>query len=241
MMPLSCKIIKQVENKLEKYSVDARNIYHKKNSPQDSMLKKTKKEAESFIIKAEQEAKKIIDEAKKRATDIEKEASQNGYEKGYKEGYQKGQKEAVQKVQKEAEEIYKSAKQVLSQAEDIREDTYKDIENEILKLAVDISEKIISRQLDLVPETIVSIVRNACQTKRESKIFIIYVNPDYVEILRTKKKEIISELDFDVRIQIISDANIECGGCRVENESGFIDATINTMLKKIGLTIKGEA
>jgi flagellar assembly protein FliH len=87
----------------------------------------------------------------------------------------------------------------------------------------------------------VDIARNACQKKRESKMFIIYANPQYIDILRTKRNDIISELDSDVGIQIVSDSNIKSGGCRVENEDGFVDATLESMLKKIGLEVKGEA
>ncbi|MBZ4686937.1 MAG: flagellar assembly protein FliH [Clostridia bacterium] len=231
-MPLSSKVIKQVYDVLEKTAVHTRNVVLEENVEDHTLIKKAKHEADEILKKARLEADKLLEKTQSTISSLEQKAYEEGYEKGYQDGWQS--------VKKEAEKIYESASEVLRQAEEIKKKIYSETEEELIDLAIDMAEKLVCRQLDLVPETIVDIARAACQQKRESQKFVIYVNPSHLEILRTRKQDIISELDSPANIQIIADSNLEPAGCRVETEQGYIDGTLQTMLEKLGLAIKDD-
>ena len=231
-MPSSSKVIKQVYDVVEKASVHTRNIDCQEELEDHALIKKVKQEAGEILQQARLEADKLLQETRSKISGLE--------QKAYEEGNEKGYQEAWQLVKKEAEKVYESASEVLRQAENIKKEIYHETEAELVDLAVEIAEKLSCRQLDLVPETIVDIAREACQQKRDSQKFVIYVNSNHLETLRTRKQDIISQLDLPARIQIIADANLEPAGCRVETEQGYIDATLQTMLHKLGLVLKDD-
>jgi len=225
----SSKVIKQVLSELDAFPITASNKdrFNKEINPvteQQVCL-----EEQNILKKARQEAERIIQESKSRIAQIEKEA----YENAYIQGEQNAQKQ----VQKEAEAIYASAREVLRQAEEIRANIYRETEEELISVAVNIAERLIFRQLDLMPDTIVDIASAACLQAREAKQIVIYVEPDKVDILKARQQEIYAKLFAADRLYIIADPGIK-SGCRIETEQGHIDASISTMLQQVESILK---
>jgi len=191
------------------------------------------KEAELILEKARNEAEKLLAATNDRIQNAERDAYQKGYKKGEEEAWQ---------AQKEAQEdYYQSTRQVLQEVNELRQKIYKYTEVEILALSIDIAEKLVCRQLELKPETIVDIARAACIQAKECEMVIIYVAPEQVETLRSRNDEFSSQLYRNKRLEFIADPTIKSGGCRIETEQGYIDATIETMLKQLNTIIREKS
>lgn len=232
-MPLWSKVIKQVSVTLDEVTVRPRNVLQPpglEGLEKRVLIQNAYAEAERILQQGHAEAERVIQEAQKKAARIEKDA--------YKKGWNQGQKEAWQAVNQEAERIYASARQVLQQAEDIRQRIYQETEEEIVELVIETAEKLVCRQLDLEPETVVNIAQAACQQMRDCSQLVIYVEPNQLDALKAQRQKIIAELDSSVRIQVIADPNLQPGDCRVESDQGCIDATLQTRLQQLGLMIK---
>ncbi len=110
---------------------------------------------------------------------------------------------------------------------------YRDTQNSILKLALQAAKKIVNKELELNPETIVDIVLQALAPIKQNHRITILANKADKEILEEHKpqiKEIFEQLQF---LGIQERANIEPGGCIIETESGIINANVENQWKAL--------
>lgn len=239
-MPLSSKIIKSVDNSLEQFSIGTKKICNKDEKLGEyedlELLKDAKAEANKILQDAQENATSLVEKTKENIKKIEKEA----YEKAYNEAFEQGKKEAWDFVNLEAKKIYASCKEVLGEIQEIKNNLYQETEKDMVELVIDLAEKVVSKQLDIDKETIVEIVKDACEEKRDAQLFVIYANPEEIEILREKEEYITSELDPNSKIRIIADSNVELGGCYIENEAGYVDASLKTRLENLEMIIKSD-
>jgi flagellar assembly protein FliH len=233
-MLLSSNVIKQVGSNLENCSVLLRAGYKVKEEPEKPLvdiLENVKKEANEIIINARCQAANLLDEAKRKALSIEKDT--------YVKGFQKGEQEAL-RLQKETQaEFCISTQKIITELEEIRDSIYQDTEREIVQLAIAIAEKIVARQLDLNPETIVGMAKAACGLAKDCKQVILYVAPEQIDYMRANQDLLAAQLYKTNRLNIIADNNIKSGGCRVETEQGSIEATVAAMFKQLESIMEG--
>lgn len=161
---------------------------------------------------------------------------------------EKAQQDAVEykaQVEKECEELKKKAQeegfneglaefnnhllQFEKELRKIRHETQKSI----LPIALKAAKKIVSKELELHPETIVDIVLQALAPVKQNHRIKIYVNKadkDTLEAEKPKIKEIFESLQ-SLSIQERSDVNP--GGCIIETESGIINASIENQWRAL--------
>ncbi|MBK7860062.1 MAG: flagellar assembly protein FliH [Archangiaceae bacterium] len=169
-------------------------------------------------FEAKQSANKIIEEAHAKAAEIvaQAEADRDGI-------FEKAAEEARAEVQAESTEELARAKLQAGQI-------VKNMELEIVELALKIAAKIIGRDLQRDPGVVAEICATAIETARASKAMVLRVNPRDGVILREQHKRLIELVGRTVEISIRDDADVEPGGCVVRTEFGTIDAQLKTQL-----------
>lgn len=120
--------------------------------------------------------------------------------------------------------------ETLANAYHKRDQTLRDIEPEVLKLAVKIAEKIIGRELQTDRKAIADTVAAALRNVRQQERLIIRVNPGDLATVEEFKSSLnhagrATFLDFE------PDPKISSGGCIIESEVGTVDARLETQLK----------
>jgi len=235
-MLLSSNVIKQVSCELENCSVYPK-IGRMAKVQEELMpvlvdLESIKREADVILINAQAEAENLLQQTYDRIAVIEQEA--------YEKGYQKGEQDAHQAEEKARAEFNTATKKILQEIEAIQANIYRDTEEELVDLAVGIAEKLVCRQLDIKPETIVDIAKAACGQARDCKEIILYVPSEQLENIKARQGEIGAQLYRIEHFAIIADPNIKSGGCRIETEQGYIDASMATMSKQLGKIIKED-
>lgn len=120
--------------------------------------------------------------------------------------------------------------ETLANAYQKRDATLRDIEPEVLKLAVKIAEKIIGRELQTDRKAIADMVAAALRNVRQQERLIIRVNPSDLATVEEFKSSLnhagrATFLDFE------PDPKIQSGGCIIESEVGTVDARLETQLK----------
>jgi len=182
--------------------------------------------AEEIIQKARATAEKITEEAREQARlqaqVMAQEAREEGFQAGYQDGYQSALAEAGQKARAIREEAVK----VLKQVRQIWRNTLDSMEEEIVLLAREIAEKILTTQLTLNPEMVPAIVRESLRSARNKEQVVLYVNPGQIDLAFEHRQELQQVLLPEAALHIIADADVEPGGCRVETEDSKIDATL---------------
>lgn len=103
----------------------------------------------------------------------------------------------------------------------------------ILPIALKAARKIVGKELELFPETIVDIVLQALTPALQSKRITIYVNKSDRGILDAEKSKIREILDQVESLSIHERADIAPGGCIIETESGIINATVDNQWRAL--------
>jgi type III secretion protein L len=166
------------------------------------------REARDVVALAQEKAKHIIEDAEAECDAIRQRAREEGIAKGLSEW-----------------------NEILARANERAEELEKNWEESMLRLSVRVAEKIIGHELQLHPETIVSIVHEVLRGARPGKHLTIQVNDADAQQVRTRIDRLKESLSASTEIQIVGSAAVPHGGCTVESELGIIDARLETQLK----------
>lgn len=106
----------------------------------------------------------------------------------------------------------------------------KEMENTLVPVAVTAVKKIIGKELEIKPNTIVDIVATALKTVTQHKRVSIYVNKndlEYIEAERTRIKKLFEHIES---LSIAAREDVQEGGCIIETEAGIINAQLESQL-----------
>jgi len=166
-----------------------------------------------------QDAEEVLQEVKK---DVEKYKLQVAgeceklKEQAQKEGFEAGFKQWAEQL-------------VALENEMIR--VRQDFEKVVVPVALKAAKKIVGREIELSPPTIVDIVSNSLKAVAQHKRITIYVNKKDLEILethRTRLKQIFESLEG---LSLRERSDVAQGGCVIETEGGIINARLENQWK----------
>lgn len=182
-----------------------------------------------FLLAAEEKAEHIIAEAEAKAAAIEKGALERAAE----EGRQEAKQECLPSVIGLA-----NAAQALIVLEEQLISRYTP---DIVRLALDIAEKVIGKAVAADPEIVAGVLDRARHEVLHARQLRIWLNPADLNVIRDIRPDLIRSGDEPGRtIEITASADIERGGCRVETEMGTIDATIPTQIQELSRQLLDE-
>lgn len=108
-----------------------------------------------------------------------------------------------------------------------------EIENSLVPLALTAVKKIIGKELQTHPETIVDIVSTALKAVSQHRKIKIFVNPadlDTVEKARPQIKDLFEHLET---LTIAAREDVGMGGSIIETEAGIINAQLESQLQAL--------
>jgi flagellar assembly protein FliH len=182
----------------------------------------TERKCAEILAGALKEREAILQQARLEIVVQEQEARQAGYDAGYLDGQAEGLREAG-RLRQEAEEFLREAI-VMRKLELFR------VEPEIVRLSVAIAERLLGRQLTLLPETIVTIVSQALQEARQYSKVLVRVHPDDLPVCRAFAGELAESLRETADLDFIGDKTLACGDCLVETEGALLECRLGERL-----------
>jgi len=167
------------------------------------------------------DSKELLETVQQDAATYKKEISKEleaVKEQGFREGFEEGYKAWVEQVSYLEEEV-------------------KRVHDELIKLVMPISlkaaKKIVSKELETSPDTILSIVSNVLKSVAQHKKIVLYVNKNDFEIIESNKaqlKQLFEQLEsFSIRER----EDVDQGGCVIETEVGIINAQIENRWRNL--------
>lgn len=213
------------------FKVDSNSYARSGKFQEDQIL------ALSIVDKAKQDAENIIQEARVRAEQeanviaatIQEEARVQGHNSGYEAGYQEG----LEALNTEFAEKITLFNDFINSSFDIKKRIIKSAHLDIVKLIVEISDKICQTQLKVNDEVLLNITKAAINLLKEKETVTIIVNP----LMREKIFEIMDQLksknSLISNIKIVEDASISSDGTIVEGLSGRIDSRVSSQIDEI--------
>lgn len=240
-MPLSCKIIRTAQVvEEERASIQPVHLFvpqngsaespSRENSEQSSLeeerqqylrqaaeeLQRARDEAEQIIAAARREAESLLEQARRQA------AAEAIEEK--EKARQQGRQEIMSKAMADAMAIREQARQVLRQAEELYRQRLDALAGDIIDLARQIAEKLVHRQLELEPETVLSTARAAIELLRQQEQLVLYVPPQEMELYSRHMEQLQRLLPPGSRLNLLADGTLSPGECVLESLHGRVDA-----------------
>jgi len=114
-----------------------------------------------------------------------------------------------------------------------RDSFFARIEPELVRLSASIAEKIIQRELEACPDTVVQLVAGAMKRIRDRETLRLSVNPRDFDQIKQARDDLISAMDGIRKLDIVEDRRVDPGGCLIESPDGTLDARITTQMAQI--------
>ena len=168
-------------------------------------------------IRAAAEAEELLASARSEAEKIRLEALERGY--------RDGQEQAAA----ENEQMKRQAEEFMEAVQADRDAFFARIEPKVVKLAVEVAEKILRHQVSAQPEVVLEIAKSALSQLRDDESVKLRVNPEDAALVKANK----DELDKVRQSEIVEDRRVERGGCVAESPGGKLDAQIKTQISQV--------
>ncbi|NLM36974.1 MAG: hypothetical protein GX202_02465 [Firmicutes bacterium] len=199
-------------------------------------LEARRKQTEEELAQAKEEAAAECDRLKKEAYD-------RGYEEGWQKGNEEGEKAWAEKItaaERTLQEAKAEAIDLINRAEAERNARLRESEEEILKLAVEIAEKIINNELKADPDKWLEMIRVATEKIAGAAEVTIRIAQKDEAFLIKNLGEIRSLFTESPNLQVVTDSNLKPGDFILQSNLGQVDARLHQQLTKIYQAFKEE-
>lgn len=190
------------------YQGDVHPSKDEKVIPKESFT--TLLEATALLEKVKEDASALRKKTEEDCARLKKQAKQQGFNEG---------------LEKFNEEIIKLDLQLKT--------LHHEMQKMVLPLALKAAKKIVAKELEQFPETIVDIVLQALAPIKQGKKIVIYVSKQDKEVLEAEKPKLRAILEQVELLSIQERADVSPGGCIIQTESGLINATIENQWKAL--------
>ncbi len=146
-------------------------------------------------------------------------ARSSGYNKGFEEGLERERHDKIVVIDT-----------LLSEAKRKREHAVRDLEIQIIELAVLIAERIIGKSLVTAPEAVLGIVREAMSRIVSGETVVLKVSEDDLPAINERYEEWLGLSGNAREFRIEADRRLRRGDCLIETEGGIVDAVIANRL-----------
>lgn len=198
------------------------------------LLTEARLEAEKVLRTAREEAEVLVKEAKEHQEEAYKLGYQEGFEKGHREGFKKVYSEHEKKLQKEIEVFQEDTAKFIEGMQEKKEELLELYLEDLKKITLTISEKIIRTSLKTSGEVIKRMIISATDKLKRTQWAKIYITSGDASRLVNGDASLIQELShLSDNIKIIVMNHEEEGNCIVELPEEIIDISINTQLQNI--------
>ena len=161
---------------------------------------------------------------------------QEGLQTGIISGKEEGEKEALKKLSP----LIESLKNAINQIDYAQKIILKNQEKEILHLCIEMAQKIIHTEIQQNPHIILANLREGLKSVGRHKIMAIRLNPLDLDLLQNSKENI-TQLALNLEgINLKGDPDLLQGGCLIETDLGYVDASIENQIQELKKTFKEQ-
>jgi flagellar assembly protein FliH len=182
-------------------------------------------QANRYLEKVRTEAAQIVAQAQQQADAVRQQARQDGYAAGW---------QAVEQiVRQQLATALPALRNVIQDIQHAKQAWLTHWEASAVHVAAAIAQRLIRRELTRHPEITLTLIREALELAAGSSQLRIHLNPADHQEIGPRAEMLIQELSTLTAAELLSDAEITPGGCRVETCFGVIDQQFEAQLQRI--------
>jgi flagellar assembly protein FliH len=186
-------------------------------------------QAEAYLGKVRAQAQQIVAQAIKDAAALRKAAETEGRQVGE----QAIETLVDQKVTRQLETVLPALRATIENIERSKQGWLADWERHAIHLAAAMASRVCRRELARQPEITLALVREALELAGTSNRIRVLLHPDDCAALGSQLSQVVEEFSRLGKPEILADAQISRGGCRVETDYGVIDQQFEAQLARI--------
>ena len=185
--------------------------------------------AESYLAKIRIQAAQIIAEAETKAQAIREQARRDGQ----RDAVAEAEHAQNTKVQQQLQSLVPAIQRTVADVQRERTAWLRRWEDDAVKLAVAIAERVIRREIAQQPTITLELVRESLQLAAGMGSLKVCLHPSDLATLRDGVTMLIAEMKQLAPTDVVADASVSPGGCRVDTQFGSIDQQIEAQLARI--------
>ena len=144
---------------------------------------------------------------------------------GLREGEAAGKKRAAAEMEPVLDRLARS----LHEMAGLRGEMRREAEADMLRLALEISRRVLRREMAVDPDALRGLVLAALEKLQGQEIFRVKVHPSHTALL----SELLRKSGTAQPVEVIADASREPGAMIFESERGNLDASVDAQLREI--------
>ena len=181
---------------------------------------------EEVLAEARKQAECILEEARRNAENEAERLHQEANLKGREEGLNEAKETLdiqLRALEEEKEELHRQYDELMLEAE-----------SKLIDILSEVYEKLIGVSFQGDKEVLLYVISNALKGIDGSHSFTVRVAPEEYETVRQKQAILENCIQGkDSYLEILSDNQLQPGGCSIETEKGIYDCSIDTQLNEI--------
>jgi flagellar assembly protein FliH len=151
-------------------------------------------------------------------------------------GFAQGERAGAEAAGKRGEAMLRRLTDTLQELTAARATMIQETEQQMVRLALAIARRVIGREISLDHDLLLAIARVALERLGESARMTVRLHPDDYEATAAAH----AAQWNGSSVQVVADAIVGRGGCRVESEFGLIDAGIDAQMQELARALLGE-
>jgi flagellar biosynthesis/type III secretory pathway protein FliH len=192
------------------------------SAPQEDPAVSAQERAEQILAQAQERAAEILEQARCQAEALQQEAQEQGMAHG---------REEVKKQLLPSLFVFAQAGQSLIVLE---EQLVNRFTPEIVRLALEIAEKVVGKQVEEDPQIVASVLERAQAEIPQARDVRIWLHPsDYHTLMELRPDLVRVGQEGGRKVEVLTSEEMGRGGCRIETEMGVVDATISTQMQEV--------
>ncbi len=195
-----------------------------------ALMARAKERAEGLLIEAQREA-----EGLKAAAKVEGlvEGKREGLAKGLEEGRKNGAQQALSEHRTSLTQLIKSLTEAAADLDRSRQQLQAEALTEVIHLAVAIAQRVTKRQGLIEPRVLVENVNESMKLVVASSDVRIALHPSQKQYFLEALSNLQMTWPALQHVQLIEDATLAPGGCRIFSRGGQIDADLDGQLDRV--------
>lgn len=201
-------------------------------------LAEVRAEAETIIAKASASAARRMADAEAEAQQLLSQAQQVGYTQGYQDGLAQGNAAALSEIKQTIQLSREKAERITAAAQQQAQLMIENAEHSIVEIALAVASKVLAREIEFDPDTILPIVKEALGKVSDQDNIVIRINSEDYEMVLSAIRELQLMVGREHAVVVTADAIVARGGCVIETASGNVDARLETKLETLHKAIQ---
>jgi flagellar assembly protein FliH len=183
-------------------------------------------QAGQYLDEVRQQAERILSDARSEADHIRLQAEAQGKQ----DALDSAERVVESRI---AETLLPALRKLAIEVDQAKESWVAQWERELVQLASGIAEKVVRCEIERHPKITLDLIRESLAMAAGSPRLKVRLSPKDFDALGSHVTELAQHVGAVGAAEVVADASISAGGCRVESEFGVIDQQIESQIARI--------